>query len=305
MRLAFMGTPDFAAYTLQALIDAGHDIAAVYTQPPAKAGRGKKLRKSPVHQMADDHDLPVKTPNSMKAADAIADFQALDLDCAVVVAYGQILPQAVLDAPKLGCVNIHASLLPRWRGAAPIHRAIMAGDSETGVGIMVMEAGLDTGPVLAESKTDITPNDTTASLHDRLAAMGAELITPTLEAFAAGNITPKAQSTDGITYAHKIDKAEAKINWQQSAEEINRQVRGLFPFPGAWFEVNGERIKALSGVIMDKKGINGTFLDDQFTIGCGDQSYQITRAQRAGKGPMDQTDFLRGFPIPAGTKVDP
>ncbi|WND03735.1 methionyl-tRNA formyltransferase [Temperatibacter marinus] len=308
MRLAFMGTPDFATYTLKALIEEGHEIAAVYTQPPARAGRGKQLRKSAVHQLADLHALPVLTPQSMKTEAAIQEFKDLNLEMAVVVAFGQILPVPVLDAPQYGCVNVHASLLPRWRGAAPIHRAIMAGDSETGVDIMVMEAGLDTGPILAEAKTTIGETETTADMHDRLAQMGADLIHETITAFAEGNITPQAQAEDGITYARKIEKSEAKIRWNQSAQQVDQLVRGLFPFPGAWFEVEGHRFKVLSGTVMphrnNKQKPAGTFLDNALTIACGDGAYQIQKIQRAGKGPMHREEFLRGFPIEMGSQVD-
>ena len=303
MRLAFMGTPDFATPTLNALIAAGHDVVAVYSQPPARAGRGKQERKSPVHLRAEAAGIEVRTPLSMRDSDAIADFNALNLDVCVVVAYGQILPQAILDAPKYGCVNVHASLLPRWRGAAPIHRALMAGDSETGVGIMVMEAGLDTGPVLAEAKIAINDSDTTLDLHDKLAKMGADLISPTIEAFIAGDITPKTQASDGVTYAKKIDKAEARINWTGSATEVDRLVRGLNPFPGAWTMINDERVKILAGQIGDISGDAGTAMDDMLTFACDKGSYQIERAQRAGKGAMDREQFLNGYDVPKGTKA--
>lgn len=303
MRLAFMGTPDFATPTLNALIAAGHDVVAVYSQPPARAGRGKQERKSPVHIQAESAGIEVRTPLSMRDSDAIADFKSLNLDACVVVAYGQILPQAILDAPKYGCVNVHASLLPRWRGAAPIHRALMAGDSETGVGIMVMEAGLDTGPVLAEAKTIITDSDTTLDLHDKLAKMGADLISPTLEGFIAGDITPTPQASHGVTYAKKIEKAEARIDWTRSATEIDRQVRGLNPFPGAWTMINGERVKILAGQIGGASGAVGTAVDDMLTFACDKGSYQIERAQRAGKGAMDREQFLNGYDVPKGTKA--
>lgn len=312
MRLAFMGTPEFATYTLQALIDAGHDIAVVYTQPPAPAGRGKKLKKSPVHSLAEQQGLTVETPKSMRAETVINGFRSLQLDMAVIVAYGQILPTAILSAPTHGCVNVHASLLPRWRGAAPIHRAIMAGDAETGVDIMLMEEGLDTGPLLAREKTVISASDTTQSLHDRLAKAGAKLIDPTIRAYAAGTIAPTPQALGGVTYAHKITKQEARLDWSLSALEIDQQVRGLFPFPGAWMSIGGERIKVLSGSVIDHSGAAGpagTVLDDNLTIACGQKganqgAYQIDRAQRAGKGAMDRQEFLRGFPVPKGTKLE-
>jgi len=304
MRIAFMGTPDFALPTLDALIAAGHDIAAVYTQPPRPAGRGKREQKSPVHRRAEAAGLPVFTPTSMKAEDEIARFEALGLDCAVVVAFGQILPVAVLDAPKYGCVNVHASLLPRWRGAAPIHRALMAGDHETGVCIMQMEAGLDTGPVLMRATTPIALEDTTESLHDRLAAMGGELINDALQGLADGTLTPHPQPEEGVTYAKKIDKAEARIDWARPAVEIDRLVRGLYPFPGAWTEVDGERLKILSGQLVEKgQGTPGGVLDDALLIACGEGAYRIDRAQRAGKAAMDRNVLLRGFSVPVGAKL--
>ena len=303
MRLIFMGTPDFSVPTLEALIDAGHDIVAVYTQPPRPAGRGKKQQKSAVHRTAEKHGLTVYTPKSLKDPAEHQLINELKADCAVVVAYGQILPQAVLDAPAHGCVNVHASLLPRWRGAAPIHRAIMAGDTETGVCIMQMEAGLDTGPVIAEQKVAIEADATTASLHDTLAGLGATMINDALKGYAGGTLKPTPQPDEGITYAHKIDKAEAKIDWYKSAEEVDRQVRGLFPFPGGWTLIDGDRIKILAGdVLADASGQAGTTLDDDLTVACGSGAYQIGRAQRAGKGAMDRVDFLRGYPVPTGTK---
>ncbi|MCJ9429928.1 methionyl-tRNA formyltransferase [Kordiimonas marina] len=304
MRIAFMGTPDFALPTLDALIAGGHDIAAVYTQPPRPAGRGKREQKSPVHRRAEEAGLTVFTPISMKAEEEIERFAALELDCAVVVAFGQILPVAVLDAPTYGCVNVHASLLPRWRGAAPIHRALMAGDRATGVCIMQMEAGLDTGPVLMRATTPIAAEDTTESLHDRLAQMGGDLINDALEGLAAGTLTPEIQPEEGVTYAKKIDKAEARIDWTRPAAEIGRMVRGLYPFPGAWTEVDGERLKILAGHVDEKaSGSAGVLLDDELLIACGDGAYRIDRAQRAGKAAMDREVLLRGFSIPAGTKL--
>jgi methionyl-tRNA formyltransferase len=306
MRLIFMGTPDFSVPTLKALVDAGHEVVAVYTQPPRPAGRGKKDRKSAIHNAADRLGLTVLTPKSMKTDDAGVEFAALGVDVAVVVAYGQILPQAVLDAPKLGCINVHASLLPRWRGAAPIHRAIMAGDSATGVCIMQMEAGLDTGPVLARAETAIGDSDTTASLHDRLALMGAELIGDVLQDMAAGRTRPVVQEGEGVTYARKIEKAEARINWGVSAIDIDRQVRGLLPFPGAWFMLDGERIKLLAGTVCkvdEGEAVPGTLLDNVLQVACGEGSYQITRLQKAGKGPVDAEAFLRGKPVAAGVRL--
>lgn len=303
MRLAFMGTPDFAVPTLHALVEAGHEIVAVYSQPPRPAGRGKKDRKSAVHIAAEKLGLTVYTPASMKEEGAQATFEALALDVAVVVAYGQILKQRVLSAPQYGCVNVHASLLPRWRGAAPIHRAIMAGDSETGVCIMQMELGLDTGPVIARTALGIEDKDTVATLHDALAAQGANLINAALQSLKSDAFNAEAQPEEGVTYAKKIAKSEAKINWSRSAVEIDRQVRGLFPFPGAWTEISGERVKILAGSPVQTKGKTGLLLDDALTVGCGDGAYQISRAQRAGKAAADRDDFLRGFAVPKGAKA--
>jgi methionyl-tRNA formyltransferase len=303
MRLIFMGTPDFSVPTLEALVQGGHEIVAVYTQPPRPAGRGKKDRKSAVHMRAEELGLAVETPKSMKTEEAAQAFSSYRADCAVVVAYGQILPQHVLDAPKHGCVNVHASLLPRWRGAAPIHRAIMAGDDVTGVCIMQMEAGLDTGPVLSRAETAIEASDTTLSLHDKLAAQGAGLINDALSAIEQNRSKPVIQSNDGVTYAKKIEKSEARLDWVLSAIDVGRQVRGLFPFPGAWFELDGERIKVLAGSIETLDGIAGDTLDDTLLIACGDGSYRPTKIQRAGKGAVDVDAFLRGKSVPKGTKL--
>lgn len=303
LRLAFMGTPDFAVPTLLALIAEGHSIAAVYSQPPARAGRGKALKKSPVHLVAEEHGIPVFTPKNMKQESEQDAFAALKLDAAVVVAYGQILPKAVLDAPKHGCVNVHASLLPRWRGAAPIHRAVMAGDSESGVCIMAMDEGLDTGAVISRHAVEINAGETTLSLHGTLATLGADTINAALTGLVDGSITPEPQSDVGVTYAKKIDKAEAKINWSLSATEIDRMVRGLFPFPGAWFEHSGERIKLLAGHVVEASGDAGTAISDTLLIGCGENAYQIERAQRAGKAAIDRSDLLRGWALPKGSTL--
>ena len=303
MRIAFMGTPDFAVPTLKALVDAGHDIVAVYSQPPRRAGRGKQERKSPVHTFAEEQGLTVHTPKTLKGADEQEKLAALNLDFAVVVAYGQLLPKPVLDAPKYGCVNVHASLLPRWRGAAPIHRAIMAGDKETGVCIMLMEEGLDTGPVLKRVTTPIGDGDTTLDLHDRLAQMGADCIDDALNGYTKGAITPESQPDDGVTYAKKIDKAEAKIDWSKPAEEIDCMVRGLSPFPGGWCEIEGERVKFLNGQTVDMSGDAGTVIRENFIIACGDKAYQPSLIQKAGKSAMDTESFLRGKPLSIGTKL--
>ncbi|MGI9369486.1 MAG: methionyl-tRNA formyltransferase [Ruegeria sp.] len=301
MRIIFMGTPEFSVPVLDALVDAGHDIAAVYCQPPRPAGRGKKDRPTPVHARADALGLDVRHPTSLRSPAEQAAFAALNAEVAVVVAYGLILPQAILDAPKHGCLNIHASLLPRWRGAAPIHRAIMSGDSETGICIMQMEAGLDTGPVLLRSQTPIGAEETTAHLHDRLSAMGAALIVETLDKLTG--LTPEPQPNDGVTYATKIDKAEAKVDWTRPAAEIDRQIRGLSPFPGAWTEIEGERVKLLASRLSEGQGPAGQVLDDDLRVACGSGAIELLRLQRAGKGAQDKQSFLRGWPIQAGTRL--
>ncbi|MDT8854535.1 methionyl-tRNA formyltransferase [Paracoccaceae bacterium Fryx2] len=294
MKIVFMGTPAFSVPVLQALA-ARHDILAVYTQPPRPAGRGKQPRPGPVQAAAEALGLPVRHPAGLRNAQAQADFAALGADIAVVVAYGLILPQPILDAPALGCLNIHASLLPRWRGAAPIHRAILAGDSETGVCIMRMEAGLDTGPVLLRAATPIGPEDTTQDLHDRLADMGARLIVQALDDLPA--LTPKPQPESGVTYAAKIDKAESRIDWSRPAPEVDRQIRGLSPFPGAWCDIAGERVKLLRARLAPGHGTPGQVLGG-LTIACGSGAVEITQAQREGKRPMDAAEVLRGFALP-------
>lgn len=299
MRVIFMGTPEFSVPVLDALVLAGHEIACVYCQPPRPAGRGKKDRPSPVQTRAGALGLPVRYPSSLKTAEALAEFDALDADVAVVVAYGLILPQAILDAPRHGCLNIHASLLPRWRGAAPIHRAIMAGDAETGVCIMQMEAGLDTGPVLLRAALPIKPAETTIQLHDRLSELGARLIVDALHWLP--DLTPKPQPDDGVTYAAKIDKAEARIDWTRPAVEVDRQIRGLSPFPGAWFDRDGVRIKVLESVLADGRGAAGEVLDTGLRVACGDGAVQLTRLQRAGKAAQDVAVFQQGAQIVPGT----
>ncbi|MGE0668555.1 MAG: methionyl-tRNA formyltransferase [Sphingomonadales bacterium] len=300
MRIAFMGTPDFAARILRDLAAwteaNGHEIVAVYSQPPREAGRGRKPQPSPVHRLADELGIPVFTPEKLKSSEDQQAFAALGLDLAVVAAYGLILPKAILDAPRLGCLNVHASLLPRWRGAAPIHRAIMAGDETTGVCIMRMEEGLDTGPVYRRREIPIGPETTTGELHGALAALAAE---PLFEAIAdaAAGAAPEPQPEEGVTYAKKIDKAEARIDWSRPAAEVDRQIRGLSPFPGAWFELHGERIKVLRSRVASGSDTPGTVLDDNLTIACGDGAVALTKLQRAGKGAMDAASLLRGFAI--------
>ncbi|WP_050524201.1 methionyl-tRNA formyltransferase [Pseudorhodobacter wandonensis] len=294
MRVIFMGTPDFSVPVLDALAQ-HHDIVAVYSQPPRPAGRGKKDRASPVQTRAEALGLPVRHPTSLRNQQAAAEFAALNADIAVVVAYGLILPQNILDAPRHGCLNIHASLLPRWRGAAPIHRAILAGDTATGICIMQMEAGLDTGPVLLRQETPIGPQETTADLHDRLSAMGAALIVQALDQLP---LTPAPQPDQGITYATKIDKSEARIDWSQPAEQVDRQIRGLSPFPGAWCDIGGERVKLLRSRLATGNGTPGQVLTG-FTIACGTGAVEILQAQREGKRPADTAEILRGFTLPA------
>ncbi|CUH66275.1 Methionyl-tRNA formyltransferase [Thalassovita gelatinovora] len=301
MRVIFMGTPEFSVPVLEVLVAAGHDIAAVYCQPPRPAGRGKKDRPTPVHAKALELGLQVRHPASLKSPEEQAAFAALNADVAVVVAYGLILPQAILDAPKHGCLNIHASLLPRWRGAAPIHRAIMAGDGETGICIMQMEAGLDTGPVLLRRATPIGAQDTTALLHDRLSEMGAGLIVEALARLDA--LTAEVQPEEGVSYAHKIDKAEAAIDWTAPAEAVDRKIRGLSPFPGAYVELDGQRIKLLASCLVDGAGDPGEVLDDRLTVACGTGAVRLLRLQRAGKAAQDADIFLRGMALPKGTRL--
>ncbi|MDQ2090752.1 methionyl-tRNA formyltransferase [Marimonas arenosa] len=302
MRIIFMGSPDFSVPVLDALVDAGHEIVAVYCQPPRPAGRGKKDRPTPVHARADELGLPVRHPVTLKSSNEQSAFAALNADVAVVVAYGLLLPKPILDAPKHGCLNIHASLLPRWRGAAPIHRAIMEGDAETGICIMQMEQGLDTGPVLLRRATPIGPEETTAQLHDRLLQIGAELITEALDKL--GSLTPEPQSEDGVSYAAKIDKSEARIDWIRPAEEIDRQIRGLSPFPGAWCNHEGARLKLLRSRLTTGTGQPGEILDEALTIACGVGAIQITRLQKAGSRAQDAEEFLRGMPIPRGARLN-
>jgi methionyl-tRNA formyltransferase len=313
MRIAFLGTPDFAVPALAELAAAGHEIAAVYAQPPAPRGRGQAVKPSPVQAFAETLGLSVRTPPSMRDPEAIAAFEALDLDAAVVVAYGQILPAAVLDAPRLGSFNLHGSLLPRWRGAAPIQRAVMAGDPVTGVQVMRMTPGLDEGAILLSESVRIGPLDTAGTMHDRLSAVGAHLLPRALAALERGGIQDTPQSTDGVTYARKITPAEARIDWSRPAAEVDRLIRGLSPFPGAWFEVAGDkavRVKALLSTLEDGRGEDGqgapgTVLDDRLLVACGPSSnpgaVRLLNVQREGRSMQDAETFLRGFPVPAGT----
>ncbi|WP_417250491.1 methionyl-tRNA formyltransferase [Celeribacter sp.] len=299
MKVVFMGSPDFSVPVLDALVEAGHEIACVYCQPPRPAGRGKKDRPTAVHARAEALGLPVRHPLNFKDATDVEAFAALEADVAVVVAYGLILPQALLDAPKHGCLNIHASLLPRWRGAAPIHRAILEGDAMTGVCVMQMEAGLDTGPVLLRQETEISDEDTTATLHDRLSEMGADAICAALDGLSV--LVPEPQAEEGVTYAKKIDKAEARIDWSSSATEVDRKIRGLTPFPGAWATLNGERIKFHMSRVTDGAGEAGTVIGP-FTIACGTGAVEITVAQREGKRAMPVDEILKGLELPEGSQ---
>jgi methionyl-tRNA formyltransferase len=301
MRIIFMGTPGFAVPVLQALVEAGHQVVASYSQPPRPGGRrGRQLVPSPVQQMAESLDIPVMTPVSLRSAEEQALFAGFDADVAVVAAYGLILPQAILDAPRLGCLNVHGSLLPRWRGAAPIQRAILAGDVVTGVGIMQMEAGLDTGPVRLEGSTPIG-RKTTGELTDELATMGAELMAKVLA--DPDRYPARPQPAEGVTYAAKIDKAETRLDFTRSAIELERLVRAFHPAPGAWFEYQGERIKLLSAELVDAHGAPGEILDNRLTIACGEGALRPVTLQRAGRGVSSADNLLRGFAIPAGTRL--
>ncbi|BAE49046.1 methionyl-tRNA formyltransferase [Paramagnetospirillum magneticum] len=302
MKLVFMGTPDFSVPILDSLIEAGHQVICVYSQPPRPAGRGHKEQLTPVHAFAHERGIPVRTPKSLKPAEAQAEFAALEADVAVVAAYGLILPQAVLDAPRLGCLNVHASLLPRWRGAAPIQRAILAGDAETGITIMQMDAGLDTGAMLSRESILLAPDTTAPWLHDMLAAMGARMIVETL-ARLEDDEPPAAtpQPAEGVTYAHKLAKEEGLLDWRRNAVELDRKVRALNPWPGVWFEMAGERIKVLEAAVTPGSGAPGTVLDDQLTIACGKFALRPLKVQRAGKAPMTASEMLRGHAIPKGT----
>jgi methionyl-tRNA formyltransferase len=298
LRLAFLGTPAFAVPTLHALVAAGHEVAAVYSQPPRPSGRGHKLQPSPVQMAAESHGIPVRVPVSLKGADEQAAFAALSLHAAVVVAYGLLLPKAVLDAPRLGCFNLHASLLPRWRGAAPIHRAIMAGDAETGVMVMRMEVGLDTGPVLATWRTPIGDDTTTGALQEVLAHEGAKLMVASLEALAQGRALEVAQSGDGVTYAKKIVPDEARIDWSRPAREIVRHVHGLNPAPGAWTMAGGARLKILQVKAVAGGGAPGAIIAAPLVVACGEGAVSVEVLQRAGRGAQATAEFLRGFSLP-------
>jgi methionyl-tRNA formyltransferase len=301
LRIVFMGTPAFAAVALKALVDSGHEVIAVYSQPPRPKGRGMETQKSPVHMFAEEQGIAVRTPASLRTAEEAAAFAGLNADVAVVAAYGLILPKAALDAPRHGCLNIHASLLPRWRGAAPIQRAIMAGDAETGVTIMQMAEGLDTGPMLMKGTVAIDADMNAGALHDLLAQVGAALIAQVLDDLA--DLEPVPQPAEGVTYAAKITKEEARIDWRRSAAELDRHVRGLSPAPGAFTELNGERLTILAADIVAGSGAPGTILDERLTIACGDGALRPTLVKRAGKRAMSAEEMLRGFAAPKGTAL--
>jgi methionyl-tRNA formyltransferase len=308
MKLAFLGTSEFAVPALKALVEAGHDVVAVYTRAPKPAGRGHQERRTPVHELALSLGLAVRTPKGLRSEEEAAAFKALDLDAAVVVSYGHILPKAFLDAPVLGCINIHGSLLPRWRGAAPIHRAILAGDAETGVTIMRMDEGLDTGPMLLAERTPISAADTAETVHDRLAELGGRLIVSTLDALVAKTIEPVPQPGDGVTYAHKLGKEEGALDWRRPAAELERKVRAFHPWPGTWFDVEGERVKVLGAALALAAGAPGTVSigrDGFPVVACGVGGLKLLKLQRAGKSAQAADAFLRGFALAAGTVLAP
>lgn len=309
LRLIFMGTPGFSVPTLRQIVDAGHEVVAVYTQPPRKAGRGMAEQKSPVHLVADALNLKVKTPESFKSDDTQKQFIGLEAEAAVVVAYGLLLPPAVIDGTRLGCFNLHASKLPRWRGAAPIQRALMAGDTVTAATVMRMDHGLDTGPICLEHAVTITPDMTASDLHDRLAERGADLMVQALAHLEAGTLPERAQPQDGVTYARKLSKSESRIDFTKSAAEVHNQIRGLSPFPGAWFEApeNGTnekvRVKALKSEVVEASGEPGEVIGEDLTIACRVGAVRLLTVQRAGRRMAHTDEFLRGFSLPSGTKL--
>jgi methionyl-tRNA formyltransferase len=303
LRLVYMGTAAFAVPSLRALARGPHELVAVYTQPARPAGRGLKARPSPVHRAASELGLVVRTPETLKEATEQEAFAALGADLAVVAAYGLILPSAILEVPGLGCINLHASLLPRWRGAAPIQRALLAGDAETGVTIIQMEPSLDTGPILAMERVPITPSTTAASLHDALADLAARMVGPAVHELASGRAKPRPQPQQGVTYAPKIDKAEARLDWSEPAASLERQLRALNPWPGCWTEVDGERLLVLAGEIAAGAGAPGEILDERLTVACGEDALRLTTVQRAGGRPLSAGAFLRGFHLPVGARL--
>jgi methionyl-tRNA formyltransferase len=307
LRIAFMGSPEFAVPTLRAVLAAGFEVACVYSQPPRPAGRGQAERPTPVHVFALGRALEVRTPQNFKSEADRTAFADLKLDAAVVVAYGLLLPRAILEAPRLGCFNLHGSLLPRWRGAAPIQRAVMAGDPRTGVQVMRMDVGLDTGPILLSAETPISEDDTTQDVHDRMSVLGADLMVRALTLIEAGLAVETPQSEEGIVYAAKVSPDEARIDWSRPAAEVSAHIRGLSPHPGAWFELPTEkgpvRIKALHARVAEGGGPPGETLDAALTVACGEGAVRLTRLQRSGKGPMKAEDFLRGAAVPRGTRL--
>ncbi|MFG1297501.1 methionyl-tRNA formyltransferase [Xanthobacter variabilis] len=307
MRIVFMGTPDFAVPTLTEIVGRGHDVVAVYTRAPAPAGRrGLDLTPSPVHRVADRFGLPVLTPKSLRSDEAAETFRSHQADVAVVVAYGMILPPAVLEAPRLGCLNLHGSLLPRWRGAAPIQRAIMSGDKETGVAVMQMEAGLDTGPVGLVERLPIGPDTTAGELHDRMMLVGADLMARALSALERGGLAFTPQPEAGVTYASKIEKGETRIDWSRPAQEVHDHIRGLSPFPGAWFPLGTPetRVKVLRSTLAEGNGLPGEALDDRLAIACSSGAVRLQELQKAGKQPMAADTFLRGNALPPGSRLN-
>lgn len=301
MRLIFMGSPDFAVPVLKALVEAGHEVACVLAQPPRPAGRGQKERPCPVHAFALDRGLVARTPASLKDVSEQRALTSLEADVAVVAAYGLILPRAVLETPRLGCVNVHASLLPRWRGAAPIQRAILAGDAASGITIMRMDEGLDTGPMLLQEAIPLTPETTATSLHDALAGLGAEMIVAALAGLETGTLKSTPQPSEGVTYARKLGRDEGRLDWSSSAQALERAVRALTPWPGVWFEHNGIRIKVLAAEVVQEHGPPGTVLDQRLTVACGEKALRLLRLQKAGKAPSAAEAFLRGYPLDPGT----
>ena len=306
LRVVFMGTPDFAVPTLSEIVGQGHEVVAVYTRPPAAAGRGMELKPSPVHKMADRFGIPVFTPRTLRTEEAAEIFRSHDADVAVVVAYGMLLPKAILDAPELGCLNLHASLLPRWRGAAPIQRAVMAGDKETGVAVMKMEEGLDTGPVAMVEKVAITPDMNAGDLHDKLMVLGADLMVRALAALSRGGLGFTPQPDEGVTYAHKLKNEDALIDWAKPAQAVHDHIRGLSPFPGAYFMADFgkgmERVKVLRAALGKGSASPGTMLDNNGIISCGDGAVRLIQVQRAGKGPVAIEEFLRGVRLGPGAR---
>jgi methionyl-tRNA formyltransferase len=304
LRLVFMGTAEFAVPSLMALAARRHELVAVYSQPARPAGRGLAARPSPVARTAECLRLPVRCPESLRDSEIQAAFAALNADLAVVAAYGLLLPRPILDAPRLGCINLHASLLPRWRGAAPIQRALLAGDRETGITIIQLEPALDSGPILAMERIPIAPDTTAASLHDDLARLAADIVLPAIDALASGDARPRPQPAEGVTYAGKLDKAEGRLDWRQPAAALERQLRALNPWPGCWTTFEGQRLRVLAGEVAEGQGVPGEVLDERLTIACGEGALRLTRLQRAGGRPLASEEFLRGFEVPPGSRLD-